>query len=487
LLYILAYMILENVPCFEKTHVLVVGDIMFDRYWIGQTSRISPEAPVPVVQVKANEERPGGAANVALNIASLGGQVSLLGYVGNDEAGKSLESILLTNGVKTRFIALENSPTITKLRILSRHQQLIRLDFEEGFIGQDHSILLQHYKALLSDVDIVILSDYCKGTLENAQEFIALARTAGVPVAVDPKAKDFVIYQGATVITPNLAEFRDAVGNWQDEADLIRRGQALIERYDLENLLITRSEQGMTLLRSHTDSLNLPTHARDVYDVTGAGDTVVAVLAASMAAGLPMEQAIALANLAAGIVIGKVGTATVSVSELHKALHAHKAQVTGMVNEKQLLTMVEEARVYGEKIVMTNGCFDILHIGHVTYLEEARKLGDRLIVAVNTDESVRKLKGSNRPINTMENRMKMLTALSCVDWVVDFSEDTPERLICSIKPDVLVKGGDNDPQKIPGNCCVWDNGGDVVVLSLVGGVSTTNTIVKIQNMKKEFR
>ena len=474
-----------QIPPFERARVLVVGDVMLDRYWSGQTSRISPEAPVPVVHVKANEERPGGAANVALNIASLGGQAVLLGYVGNDEAGRSLANTLQARGVQTHFVALDNAPTITKLRVLSRHQQLIRLDFEEGFAGQDHAQLFSQFKALLASADVVVLSDYRKGTLERARELIALAQAAGKPVVVDPKAQDFATYQGATVITPNLAEFREAVGEWVDEADLVQRGQALLARCELGNLLLTRSEQGMTLLRHQFAPYNLPTRAREVFDVTGAGDTVVSVLAASMAAGLPLEQAMGLANLAAGIVVGKVGTATVSVPELHKALQQHHAQVKGVVSEAQLLAAVQEARIHGERIVMTNGCFDILHVGHVTYLEEARKLGDRLIVAVNTDESVRALKGPTRPVNTMANRMRMLAALSCVDWVVDFSEDTPERLICAVKPDLLVKGGDNDPQKIPGNRCVWDNGGDVVVLSFVDGVSTTNTIARIQNMEKE--
>lgn len=474
-----------QIPAFERARVLVVGDVMLDRYWSGQTSRISPEAPVPVVHVKTSEDRPGGAANVALNIASLGGQVCLLGYVGQDEAGQILATTLQQCNVQTHFVALTDVPTITKLRVLSRHQQLIRLDFEEGFAGQDHRALQAQFQALLAQVDVVVLSDYSKGTLETARELIALARAAGKPVVVDPKAKDFSVYQNATVITPNLNEFRDAVGAWQDETDLVQRGEALLQTCGFAHLLITRSEQGMTLLRDGLEPYNLPTRAREVFDVTGAGDTVVAVLAASMAAGLPVEQAMALANLAAGIVVGKVGTATVSVAELHKALQAHHAPVKGVVSEAQLLTAVQEARIHGEKIVMTNGCFDILHVGHVTYLQEARKLGDRLIVAVNTDESVRKLKGATRPVNTMRNRMHMLAALSCVDWVVDFAEDTPERLICAVKPDLLVKGGDNDPQKIPGNRCVWENGGDVVVMSFVDGVSTTSTIAKIQNMEKE--
>lgn len=474
-----------QIPAFEQARVLVVGDVMLDRYWSGQTSRISPEAPVPVVHVNTSEERPGGAANVALNIASLGAQALLLGYVGADEAGTTLAKTLAARGVQTHLLTLANVPTITKLRVLSRHQQLIRLDFEEGFANQDHRGLQAQFQELLAQADVVVLSDYRKGTLQHARELIALARAAGKPVVVDPKAQDFSTYYGATVITPNLTELREAVGEWADEADLVQRGQALLQRCAFENVLITRSEQGMTLLRPEAAPLNLPTHAREVYDVTGAGDTVVAVLAASMAAAVPLEQAMALANLAAGIVVGKVGTASVSVAELHKAVQQHQVQRKGILTEAELLAAVQEARLHGEKIVMTNGCFDILHVGHVTYLQEARKLGDRLIVAVNTDESVRKLKGATRPVNTMANRMQMLAALACVDWVVAFSEDTPERLICAVKPDLLVKGGDNDPQKIPGNRCVWDNGGDVVALSFVDGVSTTKTIAKIQTLAKE--
>lgn len=474
-----------QIPAFERAHVLVIGDVMLDRYWTGPTSRISPEAPVPVIHIKASEERAGGAANVALNIASLGGKVSLIGYVGEDEAGHSLRRTLQAKGVHTHFVTLKQVPTITKLRVMSRHQQLLRLDFEEGFAGQDHRLLHQQMRDLLAQVDVVVLSDYGKGTLEKARDFIALAKAAAKPVIVDPKVKDFCVYQGASVITPNLAEFSQAAGEWRTEPELVAKGQQLLARCELDNLLITRSEQGMTLLRAHKPPLNLPTQAREVYDVTGAGDTVVAVLATSMAAGLAIEQAMALANLAAGIVVGKVGTATVTVGELHKALQMHHTQLKGIVTEQQLLAAVQEARLHGEKMVMTNGCFDILHVGHVTYLQQARKLGDRLIVAVNTDASVRKLKGPTRPVNTLHNRMQMLAALSCVDWVVDFAEDTPERLICALKPDLLVKGGDNDPQKIPGNRCVWESGGDVVVLSFVDGISTTNTIARIQGMAKE--
>jgi D-beta-D-heptose 7-phosphate kinase/D-beta-D-heptose 1-phosphate adenosyltransferase len=474
-----------SIPAFERARVLVIGDCMLDRYWSGGTSRISPEAPVPVVHVQSSEERPGGAANVALNIATLGGKATLMGYIGQDETGSSLERLLADKGVSTQFIKLAKLPTITKLRVLSRNQQLLRLDFEQGFMGQDHSQLLDQFGTLVAEHDVIIISDYRKGTLERARELIQIAKAAGKPVVVDPKSAEFMDYQGATVITPNLSEFGAAVGSWSNEDDLIQKGRALMHRCSLDNLLITRSEQGMTLLSGKEAPVNLPTRAREVFDVTGAGDTVVAVLAAAMATGLPIDQSMALANLAAGIVVAKVGTATVTVAELHKALNAHPAPRKGIVSEDELLAAIQQARLHGETIVLTNGCFDLLHAGHVTYLNEAKQLGDRLIVAVNTDESVRKLKGSTRPVNTMENRMTVLAALGAVDWVVSFSEDTPERLICAVKPDYLVKGGDNDPQKIPGNRCVWDNGGEVVVLSFKDGVSTTRTIARIQTMEKE--
>ena len=474
-----------SIPAFERARVLVIGDCMLDRYWSGGTSRISPEAPVPVVHVQASEERPGGAANVALNIATLGAKATLMGYIGQDETGQSLERLLQSKGVNTHFITLPNNPTITKLRVLSRNQQLLRLDFEQGFVGQDHSQLLDNVGAVLAEHDVVIISDYRKGTLERARELIQLAKAAGKAVVVDPKSTEFMDYQGATVITPNLSEFSAAAGSWKTEEELIQKGRALMQRCELDNLLITRSEQGMTLLSGNQAPVNLPTRAREVFDVTGAGDTVVAVLAAAMATGLPIDQSMALANLAAGIVVAKVGTATVTVAELHKALHAHPTARKGVVSEAELLEALQQARLHGETIVMTNGCFDLLHAGHVTYLQEAKQLGDRLIVAVNTDESVKRLKGPTRPVTTMANRMTVLAALGVVDWVVSFTEDTPERLICALKPDYLVKGGDNDPQKIPGNRCVWDNGGEVVVLSFKDGVSTTRTIAKIQTMEKE--
>ena len=470
-----------EIPDFSKASVLVVGDLMLDRYWHGSTSRISPEAPVPVVHVGEIEERPGGAGNVALNITSVGGSASVIGLIGKDEAGERLTSILEQAGIQCHMQVLADKPTITKLRVISRHQQLIRLDFEDGF-DQDHVAGLSvGLDKALSTTGAVILSDYGKGTLSQIEKIIKQANAAGKPVLVDPKGTDFERYRGASLITPNMHEFEAVVGKCRNDAEIEQKGNELLKKFGLDALLVTRSEQGMTLLQHGQAPLHLPAQAREVFDVTGAGDTVISVLAASLAAGMSLPHATSLANLAAGIVVSKLGTATVSTLELAQALHAEHILEGGIVDEDMLIAQVESAKRRGEKVIMTNGCFDILHSGHVTYLQQARREGDRLIVAVNTDETVKALKGNDRPVNTLERRMHVLAALECVDWVVPFAEETPTRLICEVKPDVLVKGGDNDPDKIPGGDCVRKAGGEVKVLSYVENVSTTGIISSIRS------
>jgi D-beta-D-heptose 7-phosphate kinase/D-beta-D-heptose 1-phosphate adenosyltransferase len=469
-----------TIPDFSKARVLVVGDLMLDRYWHGATSRISPEAPVPVVHVRDIEERPGGAGNVALNIAKLGAQSTVLGLTGDDDAANALEQSLQAAGVNPSFVRLNENATVTKLRVISRHQQLIRLDFEDGFIGQDISGQETEFAKLLDQHDVVVCSDYGKGTLRNVQSLIALCREKKIPVLIDPKGTDFDIYSGASLVTPNLAEFEAVVGACANEDELVEKGQQLCVQCDFEALLITRSEHGMTLIQKDGEVFHLPTRAREVFDVTGAGDTVISTLAAALAAGDDRHNAIALANQAAGIVVGKLGTASVTPEELYQEIHKHIAVKRGVVSQQELITAASQCRQRGEVIVMTNGCFDILHAGHVTYLQQAREQGDRLIVAVNIDETVRKLKGEDRPVNPLEHRMRMLAALECVDWVLPFEEETPMRLICEVLPDVLVKGGDNDPDKIPGGDCVRENGGEVRVLSYVEGVSTTEIIGTIR-------
>lgn len=468
-----------NLAAFERVRLLVAGDVMLDRYWQGATSRISPEAPVPVVKVQQRDDRPGGAANVALNLVSLGARASLAGVVGQDDNARLLDERLVQLGVDNFFEVSATHPTITKLRIMSRNQQLIRLDFEETL--QAGPGLADAFSAALVQADLVILSDYAKGTLSQVQDLIQLARRAGKRVLVDPKGKDFSIYRQATVLTPNLSEFELIVGPCQDEAELERKGEALRQQLELEALLITRSEKGMTLLRGGHAPLHLPTLAQEIYDVTGAGDTVIAVLGLALASGHDWPEAVMLANLAAGLVVAKPGTATVSVAEIHTALQGDKLVEYGVLPLPTLIEAVRAAQARGEKVVMTNGCFDLLHAGHVAYLEEARKLGNRLIVAVNSDASVSRLKGPERPINPVDRRMRVLAGLQAVDWVVPFEEDTPAELIGQVLPDLLVKGGDYKPEDIAGGEAVIQAGGEVKVLSFVDGVSTTAIVKSIRD------
>ena len=476
-----------ELPDFTHAHVLVVGDLMLDRYWHGDTSRISPEAPVPVVRVEEAEERAGGSGNVALNIAALGAHARVIGLTGEDEASVALEKLLGKQGVECDFEPVPYCSTITKLRVLSRHQQLIRLDFEDGFTSYNAEGLLQRFQNQLNNAGAVILSDYGKGTLRDIQTFIQAARRHDVPVLIDPKGNDFARYHGATLITPNMSEFEAVVGACHSDEEIEVKGTALMQQLDLKALLVTRSEHGMTLLQQDSEPLHLPTQAREVYDVTGAGDTVISVLTAALAAGNSLAEATALSNLAAGIVVSKLGTATVTVSEIRQAIREQQTVRRGVVEEDELLALVNDAKEHGETVVMTNGCFDILHSGHATYLEQARQLGDRLIVAVNDDDSVKRLKGPDRPVNTLAKRMHMLAALEFVDWVVPFYEDTPTRLICKLTPHILVKGGDNEPDKIPGGQCVREAGGEVKVLTYVEGVSTTGIIGTIRESERKTK
>lgn len=472
-----------TLPDYQQADVLVIGDVMLDRYWSGPTGRISPEAPVPVVKINQIEERPGGAANVAMNIASLGGKARLVGLVGQDEPAQILNSHLGTMGVHCDFVAVEQQPTITKLRILSRNQQLIRLDFEEAFDDIPTKALLENVARQLSAVKVAIFSDYAKGALLHVASMIQLAKQQGVKTLVDPKGTDFERYRGATLLTPNMSEFEAVVGHCRNEAEIVEKGLQLIQDYDLEALLVTRSEHGMLLMQADGSTFSLATQAKEVYDVTGAGDTVISVLAASLAAGTSIQDACSLANAAAGVVVGKLGTSTLSTIELTKAIFGSHQSGFGVVTEEQLKHAVLAAKARGERVVMTNGCFDILHAGHVAYLNEAAKLGDHLIVAVNTDSSVHQLKGPGRPVNPTERRMAVLSGLSSVSWVVPFSEQTPQRLIGEVLPNILVKGGDYKVEDIAGGKEVIAAGGEVRVLNFEDGCSTTEIINTILGAK----
>lgn len=464
---------------FSQAKILVVGDVMLDQYWTGRAGRISPEAPVPVVKVAEEEVRAGGAANVALNIAALGARAHLMGVVGEDEHARQLQGLLDQSGVAFDW-AYSESGTICKLRVLSHHQQLIRMDFENPVPSEPAEKLAGLVAERVAEFDVLVISDYAKGALQFVEKMIAAARDAQVPVLIDPKGKDFGRYRGATLVKPNQGEFEAIVGACPDSETVVAKAQDLVAELDLTALLVTRSEHGMALVSGQDKPYLLKSQAQEVFDVTGAGDTVMAALATGFASGMSLQNAVHLANQAASIVVRKVGTSTVSKAELDEAIKAsmrHQGYVA--MNEDELLELVQMAQSNGERVVITNGCFDLLHSGHVRYLNEAAKLGERLIVAVNSDESVQMLKGPSRPIVPLEGRMELLSALSCVDWVVPFNEQTPERLICKLKPDVLVKGGDYRPEEIAGSQCVWQNGGQVEVLSFWDGYSTTNIVERI--------
>jgi len=469
--------VLKRAPDFSKAQVLVVGDVMLDRYWSGKVARISPEAPVPVVHVKSIEERVGGAGNVALNIAKLGGKVTLLAVIGDDEEGQTLKRILEAQGVNCEFVVEKGMRSICKLRVMAQHQQLIRVDFEESPLQFDQEELLAHLSKHLPEHDVLVFSDYGKGTLANVKNHMHAAKHAGLKVLIDPKGIDYRHYDGADVITPNLAEFQAVVGVCDNEKSLVEKGRELLKKHNIASLLLTRGEAGMTLI-NEADVHSLPAQAKDVFDVTGAGDTVLAVMALGVAVDKPLTEAMYLANLAGGIVVGKLGTATLSIMELTRAMHGERGSQYGIVSEDEMALLIKQAKANDERIIMTNGCFDLLHAGHVTYLQQAKALGDRLIVAVNSDASVRQLKGDSRPINGLQERMAVLSALACVDWVVSFEEETPERLYCNLLPDVIVKGGDYIAGQVAGGDCVIQAGGEVKILQFVDGLSTTAMINK---------
>ena len=470
-----------KMPLFEQAKVLVVGDVMLDCYWHGDVARVSPEAPVPVVHVRQMEKRLGGAGNVALNISALGGQVSLLSCVGDDENATCLEEMLANTTIESYLLRMPGNTTINKLRVVGRNQQLIRLDFEENHEWQNEDYFFAAYARCLADCDLVILSDYGKGVLNQSAKLIALANKMQKPVLVDPKSKDFSVYDGATVVTPNLSEFEAVVGPCRDDEEIAFKGAQLVCEHGFKAVLVTRGSYGMSLI-NEDDFIHLPTKAREVYDVTGAGDTVIATLGAALAAGEDLVHATNLANTAASIVVKKFGVVAISSAELRRAIQLQQDPIA-ILDEEHLLQQVIAAKAHGEKIVMTNGCFDILHPGHVIYLEQAKELGHRLIVAVNDDSSVRRLKGIERPINTVRDRMLLLAALSVVDWVIPFAEDTPERIIKLVSPDVLVKGGDWKVAEIVGADHVLSNGGHVTTIPYVDGFSTTSLVTKMKASK----
>ena len=470
----------------KNSRILVVGDVMLDRYWHGDTERISPEAPVPVVKVIELEDKPGGAANVAKNIAHLDGQVSVLGIIGNDDYGNSLESLLEHEGIHSFLIRQQQAPTITKMRVISRHQQVVRLDLEQRFLSRHADVLLEKYLDVFEQFDVVVFSDYNKGSLANINPMICKAKEAGKVVLVDPKTKHMKDYAGADFVTPNLAEFETAGGSTRGESVLRESAQKIIADSSIGAMLLTRSEQGMSLITA-TEKYDFPTQALEVADVTGAGDTVIATLAVMLGANMPATQAVEIANVAAGIAVSRLGATTVSPEELVDKLIEYLSETGEQYHPPTELVIkhIHQAQKRGEKIVFTNGCFDILHAGHVKYLARAKTLGGKLVVGLNNDDSISRLKGVQRPINPLQERAAVLLALASVDWVIPFGcaeeDDTPAKLIEQINPDVLVKGGDYRVEEIAGADFVLANGGQVEVLDFIEQCSTSNVIDKIKS------
>lgn len=468
----------------KECKVLVVGDVMLDNYYFGEVKRISPEAPVPVVKVLRENKNLGGAGNVANNLAHLGCRVSLGGVIGDDDSGKNLCLLLEEQKIDYMGLTVTTRPTITKTRVIGENQQMFRLDFEEVKPLEDS--ILKKLDRWFSDklaggIDTVILSDYGKGvcTPKLCQLVIKKCKEKNIPVIVDPKGADWNKYSEADFITPNLHELSEvrSLQVKNDDEEVVKHGTRIRGIFKVKNLLVTRSEKGMSLLNDN-GFVHIPTRAQEIFDVSGAGDTVVAVLAALIAGGINIIDTVKIANVAAGIVVGKLGTQPISVQELLDYISYIEDDLRvsrKLLTLSRALELVNKWRKEGCKIVFTNGCFDILHIGHIHYLEKARKLGDRLLVGLNSDASIRRIKGEKRPIMMERDRAKMLAALEFVDGVILFDEDTPERLICALKPDILVKGGDYQVEDVVGKECAEN----VEIIPFVDGYSTSGIIKRI--------
>jgi len=468
----------------KNIHVLVVGDVMLDRYIWGDVKRISPEAPVPIVHAGHRSNQAGGAANVAANLVGLGAHCTLAGFVGADEDGRCLQECLSTIGVRSHLVEVSSHPTTSKLRILGGNQQILRLDIEktDAFAENVHQQLLDTVRQVLASVNAVILSDYAKGVLSEhvCQVVIEQARKARIPVLVDPKHRSFSRYRGATTICPNLHELSAATGMvGESMQSMLSAGQHLVSELDLDFLTVTLSEKGISILREDRQEI-FPAVARQVFDVSGAGDTVVAAMALAVASGLELSAAAQLANVAAGVVVSKVGTVPVTSDDLLASLMPQIELNTEekVVELSQLKRRMLLWQSQGETVVFTNGCFDLLHIGHISLLQQARREGDRLVVAINSDESVSCLKGPSRPIVRERERAYVLAALGVVDAVVIFGESTPLELIKALRPDVLVKGGDYTEETIVGAPEIRSWGGRVKIVPTIEGFSTTKLIEK---------
>ena len=468
-----------NLNSLRNAKVLVVGDVILDQYWFGEATRISPEAPAPIVQIENMESRLGGAANVAMNVCSLGAKVSLIGMVGSDENAGRLTGLLDAAAIDTSIACKPGFKTPTKLRVVSRNQQLLRLDHENNKSRSDNSEVVELCKTQIPDYKTLVISDYGKGAVTKVQEIIGMAREENKQVIVDPKGTSFDKYRNANIITPNFQEFSLVAGPCENEAELEDKATGMCRELNLDALLITRSERGMSLYVQGQQARHFPTRAKEVYDVTGAGDTVVALFASAISAGFSLSDSVKIANLGAGIAVSKLGTVSVTLEELHQCLHepfAKGERVTGLEELRQSLAALRES---GEKIVFTNGCFDLIHRGHIACLRDAKSRGDCLVVAINDDASVRKLKGEGRPVCSLANRMAVLEELRCIDWIIPFSEETPLALIRELKPDIYIKGGDYEKDKLVETDLIRSYGGEVMLSPYVEGCSTTRIIDSI--------
>lgn len=470
----------------RQIKALVIGDLMLDEYLWGKAERISPEAPVQVVDVLREDLRLGGAGNVVNNLVALGCKVSVCSVIGGDENGSHLRHAFTGKGVDTAGVFEDPlRHTSKKTRVIAANQQIVRIDHEtrDDVSAEFENKVIAYLEALDEDVRVILVSDYLKGVL--TERVLAAVKVAGqrlrIPVVVDPKGNDYGKYQGVTIITPNRKEAEIASHiAIRDQASLDRAAEMLLTGLELDALLITRSDEGMSLFTARGESVHIPTVAREVYDVTGAGDTVLSVLGLGLACGLNFEESAWLANVAAGVAVAKLGTSTVSPAEIIVELgRGHQDSDTKIKNIDVLTELLGAEKQRGKKIVFTNGCFDLIHAGHVKYLQKAKAFGDILVLGLNSDESVRRLKGEKRPLIAQEERAHILAALDCIDYVVVFGEDTPYALIAAIRPDILVKGGDYTPETVVGRDIVEAGGGRVELVEFVDGRSTTDLIEKI--------
>lgn len=450
----------ELIHLFPKATVLVIGEIMLDKTIIGDVSRIAPEAPVPVVHVSEEQHFLGGAANVAANIASLGGRAILCGYVGADTAADKVRALCKEKGIACAF-CVAKEPTILKMRVTSAGQQLVRVDYERKWVATDRHDISDAMRPFLSEIDVIVLSDYNKGM--HTPELVKNVLALGKPVIADPKPENLTMFAGATLIQPNHLAAEKATGKKLDTEDAVTCvGHELSKRLG-SNLLITRGAHGMSLIEKDGSVMHIPTQAREVYDVTGAGDSSIATLSLAVGSGASLREAVILANQTAGIKVGKRGTATVSARELANAFESGHVKIK---TAEEMQWIADELKGRGKKIVFTNGFFDVLHIGHAKLLIHAKMLGDKLVLGINTDASIRRLKGNGRPLVPQIERAEILSAIEAVDYIVFFDEDTPLRLIEQLRPDVIVKGGNFKPEEVVGYEMLKGYGGKIEVVPL---------------------